>query len=121
MNTAPFATRFARPSGSIGVTSFIRVDITDHEMVKRAVRMHPDRGKVLYLETITNPQCEVVNMTVISALAKANNCILVVDSTWTPPLVQQIFDYDVDVLAYSLTKSHNGHSDVVAGAVVCNR
>ena len=59
-------------------------------------------------------------MSIISSLAKANDCILVVDSTWTPPLVQQIFDYDVDVLAYSLTKSHNGHSDVVAGAVVCN-
>jgi cystathionine gamma-synthase len=106
--------------GSIGVTSFVRVNMTDLESVRQALDQYPGRGKVLYLESLSNPYVELADLTALVEIARGFDAATIVDTTWTPPLVQQSFRFGIDVVCYSCSKTMGGHSDVLAGAVVCN-
>lgn len=78
-------------TGDRGISSFVKVDFTHLVRVRKGLSMHPKRSKVLYFETITNPLVEVVDIEKVVGLANEFGCITVVDTTWTPPLVQQVF------------------------------
>lgn len=76
--------------------------------------------KVIWLETPTNPTLKVIDISVISRLAKQNNpdILIVVDNTIMTPFFQNPLKHGADVVAHSVTKYINGHSDVVMGALV---
>ncbi len=89
------------------------VDSTDLEKVKAAIT---SKTKIIYCESISNPMLEVADMPMLAKLAKANNCKLVVDNTFSP-LIFSPAKLGADVVVHSMTKFINGMSDCVAGAI----
>jgi len=77
--------------------------------------------KVVYVETISNPVMEVVDLELIAKITHAHNAKLIVDNTFATPIICQPLNLGVDIVAYSATKYLSGHSDVTAGIVVSSK
>jgi methionine-gamma-lyase len=91
------------------------VPATDPQALARAIR---PQTRLLYVETPANPTLDLVDLAAAAAVAKTAGIPLVVDNTFAGPHLQRPLDLGADVVVHSMTKSLNGHSDVVAGAVV---
>ena len=76
------------------------------------------RTKVVWVETPTNPLLTVVDMAAAAEIAHEVGALLVVDSTFATPYLQQPLALGADVVVHSTTKYLGGHSDVVGGALV---
>ncbi|NWJ52580.1 MAG: PLP-dependent transferase [Bacteroidetes bacterium] len=77
--------------------------------------------KVVYLETISNPLMEVVNLAKIAEISHQHGAKLIVDNTFATPVICQPLLLGADIVAYSATKYLCGHSDVTAGIIVANK
>ncbi len=75
-------------------------------------------SKVIYVETVTNPLVRVPDHRTIVAFAQANGLVSVIDNTFATPLGFRAPAFGYDLSVHSGTKYINGHSDVVAGAVI---
>lgn len=76
--------------------------------------------KLIWVETPTNPMMNVIDILVVSALAKKHKILLAVDNTFATPYIQVPLDLGADIVMHSATKYLGGHSDVVVGALVVN-
>ena len=74
--------------------------------------------RLVYVETPANPTLTLVDLRAAAATARAAGVPLVVDNTFAGPLLQRPLELGADIVLHSMTKSLNGHSDVVAGIVV---
>lgn len=74
--------------------------------------------RLIFVETPANPTLDLVDLKAAAALARSAGIPLVVDNTFAGPLLQQPLKLGADIVVHSMTKSLNGHSDVVAGIVV---
>lgn len=74
--------------------------------------------KVFYCETITNPLMEVADLLAVARFARENGLISVIDNTFASPMNFNPIDHGFDLVIHSCTKSMNGHSDLVAGAII---
>ncbi len=74
--------------------------------------------KALYVETMTNPLMEVSNLIEVVNFAKRNRLISFIDNTFASPMNFRPSDWGFDLSLHSCTKYLNGHSDIVAGAVI---
>ena len=72
------------------------------------------------METISNPMLDVVDMRKAAEVTHKHNALLVVDNTFATPVVCQPLSLGADLVVYSATKFMNGHSDILAGAVIGN-
>lgn len=90
------------------------VDFCNIEAVKHAVRPNTS---ILFTEIISNPLISVIDIEKIVDIAHQTGSLVIVDSTFTTPLVIKPLDFGVDVVIQSLTKFYNGHSDVTAGSI----
>ena len=79
-----------------------------------------DATKMLWIETPTNPLLRVFDIRALSDIAHAHGAVAVVDNTFASPYLQQPLRLQADIVVHSLSKYLNGHSDVVAGAVISN-
>ncbi|MBN2448408.1 MAG: PLP-dependent transferase [Phycisphaerae bacterium] len=91
------------------------VDTGDIAAVRAAMRPNT---KVVYIETPCNPTLVIADIEAISKLAHEMGALVVVDNTFMGPILQRPFRFGADVIVHSLTKSLNGHADVVGGMVV---
>lgn len=92
------------------------VDVTDPENVRRAMR---ENTRVVFLETPANPTLLITDIEKISKIAHENeNCIVMVDNTFSTPYIQRPIELGADVVVHSGTKFLNGHGDVIAGFVI---
>lgn len=73
---------------------------------------------MLFLETPSNPLCEVADLAAMSALAKAHDCLLVVDNCFCTPALQKPLAHGADIVVHSATKYLDGQGRCVGGAVV---
>ena len=97
-----------------GRISVRTVDIANTEEVISAL----DGAAMLWLESPTNPMLEVAELAVLADAAHAAGALVVVDNTFSTPLVTRPLDLGADVVVHSVTKYLAGHSDVVLGAAV---
>jgi cystathionine gamma-lyase len=74
--------------------------------------------KLVWLETPTNPMLKLVDIAAVAAVTKARGITLAVDNTFMTPYLQRPLELGADVVAHSMTKYLNGHSDVVGGALI---
>ena len=91
------------------------VDLSDLKAVEAAFKPNT---KLLWAETPTNPMLKVCDLTAIAELCKKRKVISVCDNTFATPFFQKPLSLGIDLVAHSMTKYLNGHSDVVAGALV---
>lgn len=76
--------------------------------------------KMIYLETPTNPQLEIIDLEWAGQLAKKHNLILNVDNCFATPLLQQPLQYGAHLSVHSATKWIDGQGRVLGGIVVGN-
>ncbi|UCV04086.1 trans-sulfuration enzyme family protein [Dechloromonas denitrificans] len=74
--------------------------------------------QLLWIETPANPTWEITDIAAAAARAKAAGAKVVVDSTVATPVFTRPIELGADIVLHSATKYLNGHSDVVAGALV---
>lgn len=76
------------------------------------------RTRVLLVETITNPLMRVARLRELAEFARSHGITSVVDNTFATPVNARPLDLGFDLVFHSATKYLNGHSDLVAGAVM---
>jgi len=74
--------------------------------------------KVIYVESITNPLMQVADLEAVVDFAQKNELISVIDNTFTSPINFRPLERGFDLSLHSCSKYLNGHSDIVAGAVI---
>lgn len=95
------------------------VDTSDLEAVKAALR--PGATRLVWVETPANPTWDVCDLGAICALAHAAGARVAVDNTVPTPVLTRPIEHGADIVVHSATKYLNGHSDVLAGAVLSAR
>jgi cystathionine beta-lyase/cystathionine gamma-synthase len=96
----------------------IDIDFIDGNTPEAWLRMLKPRTKVIYVESITNPLIDVANLPAIVEFARAHQLIAVIDNTFASPINFRPPEWGFDLSLHSGTKYLNGHSDIVAGAVI---
>jgi cystathionine beta-lyase/cystathionine gamma-synthase len=76
------------------------------------------RTKAIYVESITNPLIDVADLPAVVDFARAHHLVAVVDNTFASPINFRPPEWGFDLSLHSCTKYLNGHSDIVAGAVI---
>ena len=74
--------------------------------------------RVIYVETMTNPLLQVADLEAVVSFAKAHGLVSVVDNTFASPINFRPPEIGFDLSVHSCTKYLNGHSDIVAGAII---
>ncbi len=97
-----------------GVTTTY-VDVDEVTEFKKAIQPNT---KLIWIETPTNPLLKVVDIELISRVARENHLILVVDNTFASSYFQRPLELGADIVVHSTTKYLAGHSDIIGGAVV---
>ena len=90
-------------------------DMTDPASYEAAIQ---DNTKILYIEVLTNPVLKVCDIEAMVAIGKKHGLIVIVDNTFATPWACKPLAMGCDLVIHSCTKYLNGHSDVVAGAVL---
>ncbi len=91
------------------------IDLTNPDELQRVIS---SRTKVVYFETPANPNMRLVDIAIVSDMAKKAGAWVVVDNTYCTPYLQRPIALGADFVVHSATKYLNGHGDLIAGAVV---
>ena len=95
------------------------VDTGDIDAVAAAMR--PGKTRMVWLETPANPTWEITDIAAVADIAHAAHARVAVDSTVATPVLTRPLALGADLVVHSASKYLNGHSDVLAGAIVCAR
>jgi cystathionine beta-lyase/cystathionine gamma-synthase len=74
--------------------------------------------KAMYVESMTNPLLQVADLTAVVEFSKTHGIISLIDNTFSSPMNFRPPEWGFDLSLHSCTKYLNGHSDIVAGAVI---
>lgn len=94
------------------------IDISDSAGPEAWSKQLRPNTKLIYLESISNPLMEVGDLEAVVSFARENDLITVIDNTFATPVNFRPLEIGIDLVVHSATKYLNGHSDIVAGAVV---
>jgi cystathionine gamma-synthase len=108
---------FRSTFGAWGLT-YSEVDQTDLGAVRDALR---PEIRLVWAETPSNPLLKITDLTALADLAHDAGALLLVDGTWTTPLLQRPLALGADLVLHSATKYLGGHSDAILGALVARR
>jgi cystathionine gamma-synthase len=92
------------------------IDMSNPAAVQAALR--PGRTKLVWIETPANPLWTVTDIAATASAANAAGALLAVDSTVATPVLTQPLALGADIVMHAATKYLNGHSDLIAGALV---
>jgi len=96
-------------------TSFVKID--EPAAWQGALK---ENTKLLFLETPSNPLCELGDVRAIADIAHAAGATLVVDNTYNTPVLQNPLEQGADVVVHSATKYIDGQGRLLAGAMLTN-
>ncbi|WP_298764758.1 PLP-dependent aspartate aminotransferase family protein [uncultured Polaribacter sp.] len=99
----------------------IEYSFTESDAIKDFIPLVKKNTKVIYIETPSNPLLGITDMQAVANLAKANNCITMIDNTFASPINQNPADFGIDIVLHSATKYMGGHSDISAGAIAATK
>jgi O-acetylhomoserine (thiol)-lyase len=91
------------------------VDPFDYEEVENAIK---DNTKLLFIESLGNPNSEVVDIEKLANIAHANKIPLIVDSTFSTPYLLRPIEYGADIVVHSATKFIGGHGTSIGGIII---
>ena len=95
--------------------SFDFIDGDDPDSWKNQLRPNT---KAIYFETITNPLLQVADLKAVVEFAETHGLVSMIDNTFSSPINFRPPEWGFDLSLHSCTKYLNGHSDIVAGAVI---
>jgi cystathionine beta-lyase/cystathionine gamma-synthase len=96
----------------------VQIKFVDSTKTSEIIAAITDKTKVVYLESPTNPMLKLVDIPAVAKAAHDKGATVVIDNTFATPVNQNPISMGVDVVIHSCTKYLNGHSDLIAGAVV---
>ena len=91
------------------------VDPSDIDAFEKAIG---DNTKLLYAETLGNPNSDVIDIEAIAAVAHKHGIPLIVDNTFATPFLLRPIEHGADIVVHSATKFIGGHGTVMGGVVV---
>ncbi|WP_124067844.1 O-acetylhomoserine aminocarboxypropyltransferase/cysteine synthase family protein [Clostridium sp. E02] len=91
------------------------VDPFDFEELERAIKEHT---KLIFIETLGNPNSDVVDVETIATIAHAHKIPLIVDNTFATPYLVRPIEYGADIVVHSATKFIGGHGTTIGGVIV---
>ena len=91
------------------------VDIFNEEQVESAIN---EKTKTLYIETLGNPNSDVVDIESVAKIAHKHKIPLVVDNTFATPYLVRPIEYGADIVVHSATKFIGGHGTSIGGVIV---
>jgi cystathionine beta-lyase/cystathionine gamma-synthase len=91
------------------------IDAADPESWRNRVRANT---RAIYVETISNPLMQVGDLAAVVKFAREHNLVSIIDNTFASPVNFRPAECGFDLSLHSCTKYLNGHSDIVAGAVI---
>lgn len=91
------------------------VDPSNPENFGKAIKPNT---KLLYAETLGNPNSDVIDIETISAIAHENGIPLIVDNTFATPYYLRPIEHGADIVVHSATKFIGGHGTVMGGVIV---
>ena len=97
-----------------GVTATF-VDPFNYEEVENAIQ---ENTKAIHVETLGNPNSDVVDIEKLASIAHAHKIPLVVDSTFATPYLLRPLEHGADIVVHSATKFMGGHGTVMGGVIV---
>ncbi len=97
-----------------GVTTTF-VDILNEEEIRSAIQ---ENTKAIFIETLGNPNSDVVDIEAIAKIAHENKIPLVVDNTFATPYLVRPIEYGADIVVHSATKFIGGHGTTIGGVIV---
>ncbi len=101
------------PTWGLGLDLF---DSDDSAALAAAIR--PGETKLVWVESPCNPTWSVIDLAAAAEAAHGADALLAVDSTVATPVLTRPIEHGADFVFHSATKFLNGHSDVVAGALI---
>lgn len=91
------------------------VDIFNEEQVESAIN---EKTKALYIETLGNPNSDVVDIESVAKIAHKHKIPLVVENTFATPYLVRPIEYGADIVVHSATKFIGGHGTSIGGVIV---
>ena len=91
------------------------VDPSDPENFEKAIQPNT---KLLYAETLGNPNSDVIDLEAIAAIAHRHGIPLIVDSTFATPYLIRPIEHGADIVVHSATKFIGGHGTTLGGIIV---
>ena len=91
------------------------VDPFNTDEVKAAIQ---DNTKALYIETLGNPNSDVVDIETLANIAHEHKIPLVIDNTFATPYLVRPIEYGADIVVHSATKFIGGHGTSIGGVIV---
>ena len=77
-----------------------------------------ENTKALYIETLGNPNSNIIDIEKLAEVAHAHGIPLIVDSTFATPYLLRPFEYGADIVVHSATKFIGGHGTAIGGVIV---
>lgn len=105
---------FAHTLPEYGITTTF-VDPFNYEEIENAIQ---ENTKALHVETLGNPNSDVVDLEKLANIAHAHKIPLVVDNTFATPYLVRPFEYGADIVVHSATKFIGGHGTTIGGVIV---
>ncbi|MDE7425196.1 MAG: O-acetylhomoserine aminocarboxypropyltransferase/cysteine synthase [Lachnospiraceae bacterium] len=91
------------------------VDPLDISNFEKAIK---ENTKALYIETLGNPNSEVVDIEAVAKVAHDHNIPLVIDNTFATPYLVRPIEYGADIVIHSATKFIGGHGTTIGGVII---
>jgi cystathionine gamma-synthase len=96
---------------TVAFVDMTRADALHHALI-------PGRTKLVWIETPANPLWDITDIRQVADLSHGAGARLAVDSTVATPVFTRPLEWGADIVMHSATKYLNGHSDVIAGALI---
>ncbi len=87
----------------------------DTEAIENAIQ---DNTKAVFIETLGNPNSDVVDIEAVAKIAHAHKVPLVIDNTFATPYLVRPIEYGADIVVHSATKFIGGHGTTIGGVIV---
>ncbi|MEM7193764.1 MAG: aminotransferase class I/II-fold pyridoxal phosphate-dependent enzyme [Pseudomonadota bacterium] len=96
----------------------IEVDLVDMSDISNLENSFKPNTRAIYVESMTNPKLNVIALDEVVARARSREIVTLIDNTLPSPVNFRPAEMGFDLVCHSCTKYLNGHSDIVAGAIL---
>lgn len=105
---------FEHTLSNYGITTTF-VDPDEEGAFEKAIN---DKTKAVFIESLGNPNSNIIDIKEVAKIAHAHNIPLVIDSTFATPYLLKPFEYGADIVVHSATKFIGGHGTAIGGVIV---
>lgn len=103
---------------TLPLTSGVTTTFVDPDVEGSFEAAIQDNTKALYIETLGNPNSNIIDIEAVAKIAHKHGIPLVVDSTFATPYLVRPFEYGADIVIHSATKFIGGHGAAIGGVII---